>query len=74
MLFEAQNGERNCIKPGLLLYCRGISIYLLANQCTSLGIVIDAKTIVHGHPNKKNILSSNIKANEKQALLRGLIL
>lgn len=50
---------------------------LLANQCTPLGIVNGAKAIIHGvvpHSNSKNISLGSIKANEKQALLRGLML
>ncbi len=30
-LFEAQDGQGNCTGPGLLLYCRGMLAYLLAN-------------------------------------------
>lgn len=31
LLFEAQDGEGNCIGPGLLFYCKGMPACLLAN-------------------------------------------
>lgn len=77
LLFKAQNGERNCTKPGLLLDCKDLSICLLANQCTYLGIINGVRAIVYKivlHPNSKNILSDIIKANDNQAYLKGLIL
>ncbi len=62
-LFEAQDGEGNCTGPGLLLYCRGMPTYLLANQCTPLGIINGARAIIHGvvpHPNSKEISCQTI--------------
>lgn len=64
-LFKAQNREKNCTRPGLLLYCKEMPDCLLANQYIPLGIVNSAKTIVHGvflHLDSKNILSGSIKA------------
>lgn len=53
ILFDAQDGEGNCSGPGLLYYCKGMPANMLANQCTPLGIVNEARAIVHGvvpHP------------------------
>lgn len=47
LLFETQDGEGNCTGLGLLFYCKGIPAYLLANQCTPLGIVNGTRAIVH---------------------------
>lgn len=77
MLFKAQNGEKNNTGPGLLLYYRGMPACLLANQYIFLGIINGTRAIVHKVvlcPNSKNISSDSIKANEKQVLLKGLIL
>lgn len=48
LLFDAQNGEGNCIDPGLLFYYKGMPANLLANQCTFLDIVNGVRAIVHG--------------------------
>lgn len=77
LLFKTQDREENCTTPGLLLYCKEIFAYLLANECTFLGIFNSTRAIVHRvvlYTNSKNISFCNIKANEKQALLEGLIL
>lgn len=77
MLFKTQDRNENCIRPGLLLYCKEMFAYLLANQYTFLGIFNSIRAIVHRvvlYTNSKNISFCNIKANKKQALLEGLIL
>ncbi len=66
-LFEAQDGEGNCTRPGLLLYCREMPTCLLANQCTPLGIVNGARAIIHvvvPHTNSKEISFETISTNE----------
>lgn len=45
LLFDTQYGEGNCTSPGLLFYCIGIPVNLLANQCTLLGIVDSIRAI-----------------------------
>lgn len=55
------------LDPGLLLYCRGMFAYLLANQCTSLSIVNGTRAIIHKvvpYPNSKAISSKTIWANK----------
>lgn len=48
LLFDTQNGERNCTDSGLLLYCKVMPANLLANEYTYLGIVNGVKAIIHG--------------------------
>lgn len=68
LLFEGQNGEENYIRLGLLLYYREIPICLLTNQYTLLGIVDNARAIVHrvvSYLNNKFVLFGIIQTNKK---------
>lgn len=67
LLFQTYNEEKNCIKPGLILYCRQISTCLLANQYNLLGIVNRARTIVYRviYLKSKSILYEISKINMK---------
>lgn len=68
MFFKTQNGEKNCIRPGLLLYYKKMLAYLLANQYTPLGIVNGARTIIYRivlNLNSKDFTPKSIIANQK---------
>lgn len=59
LLFQAKDRKGNCTGPDLLLYYKRIPACLLANQCTSLGIIYGTKAIIYGvvsHSNNKVIL------------------
>lgn len=65
MLFQAQDEEDNCTRPGILLYCKKMPACLLTNQCTPLGMINSARAIVYRvlpHPNNKWILFKIVRA------------
>lgn len=47
-LLTVQNGEKTCIWPGILYYCKKICACLLTNMNTQLGMVKKARTQVFG--------------------------
>ncbi len=47
-LLTVQDGERTCIGPGILYYCKGMPAYLLTNMNTQLGMVNGARILVSG--------------------------
>ena len=50
---KIQDGEHGATGPGLLYYCKGMPVIVLANVCTPLGIVNGATAIAYGvipHP------------------------
>lgn len=68
--------KKNYTDLALLLYYREMLAYLLVNKYIALGIINGTITIVYRvvlYSNSKNILSGNIKTNEKQAFLKSLI-
>lgn len=68
LLFKAQNEKKNCIWPSLLFYYKIMLACLLANKCTPLGIVNNARAIIHGvisNLNSKGFSLKNIIYNQK---------